>query len=323
VLVLAIMGAGTVTATASPLDAVAPPQVSVPNVSVPEVSVPQVSVPEVPVPEVPVPAAPVPAPTPPPVPVIEAPAAPSASLPAAVAPGSSQARTVGPTVEAVADRVVASGGSLSLGPAAGEGERAAERRREAARHRRAVRATIHRLRRKLRKVDHCLHLLPRKSRRVLRLHLGLGDARPRSRQAVARRMGTSWWRIRRMERRSLVQLRSADRADACGERAAGAKVFAVADAETGDVALASFTTPPPVTGAAEPQQERGRAQGGVRGETDSGSAPRAGGRGGPIGLVDSAAEDLQTLALILVGLVLAGFVLGLLGRVRRTGGPAQ
>jgi hypothetical protein len=323
VLVLAIMGAGTVTATASPVDAVAPPQVSVPSVPVPEVSVPEVSVPQVSVPAVPVPAAPAPAPAP----AIAVPAAQSVQVPAAVAPGSSTTRTVGPTVEAVADRVVASGGSLSLGPGAGEGERAAERRREAARHRRAVRVTILRLRRKVRRVDHCLHLLPRKSRRALRLHLGLGDARPRSRQAVARRMGTSWWRIRRMERRSLAQLRRADRAGVCGEAATDAgSAFAVAGTDSGGVALASFTTPPPATVPAVPQdqdQGQGQARGGVRGETDSGRAPRDGRRGGPIGLVDTAEEDLQTLALILVGLVAAGFLLGLLGRLRRTRGPAQ
>jgi hypothetical protein len=319
VLVLAIMGAGTVTATASPLAAVAPPQVSVPSVPVPEVSVPEVSVPDVSVPEVSVPAVPAPA-APAPAPVIEAPAARSVSVPAAVAPTGT--RAVGPTVEAVGERVIASGGSLSLGPGAGDSEQAAERRREAARHRRAVRTTIQRLRRKLRKVDHCLHLLPGKSRRALRLHLGLGDAEPRSRQAVARRMGTSWWRIRRIERRSLVQLRRADRADACGERTGAAASFAVADTGTGGFAPASFTTPPLANDAPAQEQDRGRAQGGARGETESGSDPRGNGRSGPIGLVDSAAEDLQTLALILVGLVGAGFVLALLGRLRRTGGPA-
>jgi hypothetical protein len=188
-----------------------------------------------------------------------------------------------------------------------------------------VRVTIYRLRRKLRKVSHCLHLLPREPRRALRLHLGLGDARPRSRQAVARRMGTSWWRVRRMERRSLVQLRRADRADACGEDTDGGGPFGVADAGSGGFALASVTTPPPaaVAPAPEERQGQGQAQGGVRGERESGSDPRGSGRGGRIGLVDSAAEDLQTLALILVGLVAAGFVLALLGRLRRTGGPAQ
>jgi hypothetical protein len=138
-------------------------------------------------------------------------------------------------------------------------------------------------------------------------------------------MGTSWWRIRRMERRSLVQLRRADRADACGEGTAGAAPFGVADSGAGGFALASLTTPPPADGAPQQEQEQGqgRAQGGVRGETKSGSEQRTGGRGSPIGLVDSAAEDLQTLALILVGLVAAGFVLALLGRLRRTGGPAR
>jgi hypothetical protein len=127
-----------------------------------------------------------------------------------------------------------------------------------------------------------------------------------------------------MERRSLAQLRRADRADACGERTAAGAVFGPASSGPGGgFALASVTTPLPASDAAPADQGRGRVQGGVRGERESGSDPRGAGRGGPFGLVDTEAEDLQTLALILVGLVAAGFVLGLLGRLRRTGGPAQ
>jgi hypothetical protein len=307
VLVLAIMGAGTVTAMAAPLNPPALPEVSVPSVPVPEVSVPSVPAP-----------APVPVPAPPPVPAVQVDAPPAGSA----------TRNVGPTVEAVAERAASTGASVVLGPRLDGRAPTAERRREAQRRRRAARATIERLRRRLRPVRHCLHVLPGKSRRTLRLHLGLGEARPRSRQAVARRMGTSWWRVRRIERRSLVQLRRADRAGACESSGPGTTTaFGPADTGIRTLAVAAVDAPaPPDVPLA--------GQGGVRGAGESGTAdsengggdassPGRSGRRGPIGLVDSATDDLQTLALILAVLLLAGFAVGLLARLRRPRGPAQ
>jgi hypothetical protein len=325
VLVLAIMGAGTVTAMAAPLNPPALPEVSVPSVPVPEVSAPSVPVPEVSVPSVPAPA-PVPLPAPAPVPVPALPPVPAVQV--AAPPAGSATRNVGPTVEAVAERAASTGASVVLGPRLDGRAPTAERRREAQRRRRAARATIERLRRRLRPVRHCLHVLPGKSRRTLRLHLGLGEARPRSRQAVARRMGTSWWRVRRIERRSLVQLRRADRAGACESSGAGTTTaFGLADTGIQRLAVAAVDVP-------APPDVPPAGQGGVRGAGESGTAdgengggdassPGRSGRRGPIGLVDSATDDLQTLALILAVLLLAGFAVGLLARLRRPRGSAQ
>jgi hypothetical protein len=322
VLVVAIVSAGAVTAAAAPVEVPSAPQVSVP--SVPQVPVPPVSVPEVPVPSVPAPVAPV-APAPQvqvPVPV---PAAPSVEIPAAgsvaaAAGGAASAggtRSVGPTVEAVADRIG------PVGYAGGSGDEGDFSR--SARERKAQRANIKRLRRKLRPIRDCLHLLARRPRRAIVLHLGLGDARPRSRQAVARRMRTSRRHVRGMERRSFARLRRADRAGACDGAATTTAVLGFGDAAGVAFALAGFS-PGGDDGAAPAVQVLGARESGGGGSGDADGEAGGGGQDAdrPIGLVDTAAEDLRTIALILGGLLVAGVAVAfVLARLRRPDRPLK
>jgi hypothetical protein len=330
VLLVAISSAGAVAAHAAPLDTRAVPQVQVPDVPVPRVSVPSAPVPSVPAPSVPAPSLPAPsAPSVPTLPHVSAPsipAVPNVHTPAGGAlsaggalPGTgSGVRAVGPggavgsTAGAVGSTAGAVAGRLMAQPPSGAFARDPRTRRD-------QRTAIKRVRRKLRPVRDCLHLLPRRSRKALVLHLGLGDARPRSRRAVARRLGTSWRRVRRMERISIARLRRADRAGACDEGASPATILGVS-AAGGDraFALASFTEDSGGGAAA--------GTGDVRGERESNSAGGGsadddgpdGARDRPIGLVDTAAEDLQSIALIMGGLLAAGVAVALLfGRLKR------
>lgn len=324
-LLVAISIAGAVAAHAAPLDVPAVPQTQVPDVPVPQVSVPSVPAPSLPAPSAPgSPSLPqASAPSVPAVPNVQAPAGGALSAGGALPGGSalpgtgSGVRAVGPagavgsTAGVVGSTAGAVAGRLMAQPPSGAFAR--DRRT-----RRAQRTAIKRVRRKLRPVRDCLHLLPRRSRRALVLHLGLGDARPRSRQAVARRLGTSWRRVRRMERISIARLRRADRAGACDEGVSPTTILGVSAAgRDATFAVASFT-----------EESGGGAAGGtgdVRGERESSSAGggspdgRAGGAGDrPIGLVETAADDLQTIALILGGLLAAGVAGALLiNRLRR------
>jgi hypothetical protein len=326
VLLLAISSAGTVTAPA------ASPQVPpVPNVQAPEVPVPSLPAPPLPapsapaVPSVPEVAVPVPAPVPavPAVPEVQAPHGgalqPGDALSAGSSvPGSgSGVRAVAPVAGSVGAMAGAVAGRVLARPPSGAFARDRGTRR-------AQRTAIRRVRRKLRPVRDCLHLLERRPRRALVLHLGLGDARPRSRQAVARRLGTSWRRVRRMERLSIARLRRADRAGACDADGSPATILGIPDAAEASFAVAAFTGAPAGGAPAGTGEVRGqRESGGADEERDDG-ADAAPGRDRPIGLVDTAAEDLQTLALILGGLLAAGVAVALLlARLRRPERPMK
>jgi hypothetical protein len=334
VLLLATSSAGAATAGAAPVDSPAIPQVQVPELTVPQVSAPSVPAPSVPAPSVPAPSAPAvpsvpqisaPAPS---VPVVQVPAGGALSAGAAlpglpgagsearsgesIGPAGAAAGSVGLTAGAVAGRLLAA-------PPSGAFARDPQRRR-------AQLAAVRRVRRKLRPVRDCLHLLARRPRMALVLHLGLGDARPRSRQAVARRLRTSWRRVRRMERTSIARLRRADRAGACDEP--GTPVTFLSLSGEGQE-QASFA----LTALGGTAAQDAAAGGEVLGARDAGDARGQGGAGGsagdtadsganrgdrPIGLVETSTDDLQIIALIVGGLLAAGVAAAyLIGRLRR------
>jgi sigma-70-like protein len=251
-------------------------QVRVPEVAVPPV-LPQPLPPLPPLPSppvpVPVPAAPV-APPIPPAPVLP-------SLPAPVLPGPSGATAAsapaadpGAIVERAAEAVWSSGGASAAAAAGGPDGGTAGDRAEARAERRAKRARARQVRRRLRRAlkrhGECRFLLTTRERRILRLHLGLGETEARSRRAVARRLDTSTGRVRRAERRAVRKLRRADRSGIC--ESPGLTTVSVSLAGSGpDAALAA------ALGAAGEAGAAGRSgaapDGGVLGER------RSGGRG--------------------------------------------
>lgn len=145
--------------------------------------------------------------------------APSATSPALPTPsGSATAGAPGGDLAGIVERAVE-----AVWPPGADGRAAGDRSdrdRGASRaERRARRARARRARRRLRRVverhSECRFVLTGRERRVLRLHLGLGEWEARSRRSVARRLETSSRRVRRLERRAIRKLRQADRSGAC------------------------------------------------------------------------------------------------------------
>jgi hypothetical protein len=299
----------------------------VPQVTVPQVAVPQVTVPEVTVPPV------VPQPLPqipsPPVPV---PSAPPPSAPAAVLPASSGATTasapaaaLGAIVERAAEAVWSPGGDDGAGGGTAQ-ERAgarAERRAKRARARQVRR----RIRRTLKRHSECRFLLTGRERRILRLHLGLGDREARSRQAVARRLETSTGRVRRAERRAVVKLRRADRAGICDKPALTAASAGLGGSGVAsELAVGVAATGGGVLGTRE---SGGRGGGSSDVAGGDGDGPRAGGY--TLGDPDGGLASLAWIAAVAASLtLLAGVlqlrrrgVLGLPDWLRRSDGPKR
>jgi hypothetical protein len=160
----------------------------------------------------------------------------------------------------------------------------------------------------------CRFVLTGRERRILRLHLGLGDQDPRSRQAVARRLDTSSRRIRRVERRAVRKLRRADRSGVCDQ-----PVVTLISAGIGASGLPAVVVggANAFVGSTGASQERGGVLG-ARGSGESrGDAPDAtgGDRDGPTrggysladpdsGLVALAAVAAAATALMLLAGVL-------------------
>ena len=182
------------------------PVVDVPPVSVPEVSVPEVTAPQVPQP---LPVVPQPLPAIPSPPVL----VPTAPAPSGAGTASTPAADLGAIVERAAEAVWSPGDDDGASGGTAE-ERAAARAERRAKRARA-RQVRRRIRRTLKRHSECRFLLTTRERRILRLHLGLGDRKARSRQAVARRLDTSTGRVRRAERRAVTKLRRAGRSGIC------------------------------------------------------------------------------------------------------------
>ena len=204
VLVAAVLGAGAVTASATP------PSLAQPSVPTPSVPVPLPSLPQLPV--SPAPPVPLPAPAPvlpaaPPVP-IQVPAAPQP--PAA---GTTGARALGQALGSATSEVASAPAQLASGRSQGA---AGGSQGRPGGWKRGERTHVRRLKRELRAYRGCFSVLPRRSQRILQLHLGLHPARrAHSREAIARRYETSTRAIARNEHRSVVRLRRASRSGAC------------------------------------------------------------------------------------------------------------
>jgi hypothetical protein len=277
----------------------------------PQVTVPPV-VPLPPPPEAPTaPTLPAP-PTPPPT---VSPAAPYPGLPvpsgsAAVAAAGSPATILERAMESVPWWVGDAGGDDG-GSARDRGS--APDRKAARAERRARRARERRVRRRLRRVverhRECRFVLTGRERRILRLHLGLGDYEARSRRAVARRLDTSSRRIRRIERRAVRKLRRADRSGICD-----APAMTLMNAGTGAGGLRAVL----VGGAGVSMASTGPSQesGGVLGARESGDsrdaapdANRGGGDGATRGGYRLADPDSGLVTLAWVAAAAAALML--------------
>jgi Sigma-70, region 4 len=189
-----------------------------------------------------------------------------------------------------------------------------------------------RIRRTLKRHSECRFLLTTRERRILRLHLGLGDRKARSRQAVARRLDTSTGRVRRAERRAVVKLRRAGRSGICDSPGLTAASFGLGgNGPAADLAAALIGE----GGTAPDGGVLGARGSGDRGG-DSPDAPagdRDGPRAGGYALAD-ANDGLTTLAWIAAVATALALLLGVLQLwrrgvlgmpewLRRSGGPGR
>jgi hypothetical protein len=297
------------------------PQVTVPPVTVPPV-VPQSQPPALP--PVPQLAAPRPlAPTPPP-------SAPPPALP--TLSGSATASAGAGDLAAIVERAVEAAWPPGAVGGAND-DRSARDRRASRAERRAKRARERQVRRRLRRIverhSECHFVLTGRERRVLRLHLGLGEHEPRSRLAVARRLETSSRRVRRLERRAIQKLRRADRSGICEQAAVtlvsgsvGAGGVPAVFADSADAPQESGS----VLGARRSGGSRGDRANATNGDTDGAAV-------GPFSLADGE-SGMVTLAWIVAtatALTLLAGVLQLWRRgvlelpewLRRTGGSGR
>ena len=150
------------------------------------------------------------------------------------------------------------GGTAPAGDAEGV---SAPRRSSAVRRERQIRRTVARL-------SGCLDELPSGQRRVLVLRGGV-DTAPRTRRAVARRLGVPVARVRKMELRGLRRARGLARAGACGEPAAAV----TSGDDTAGSVLASIEEGGTAAGAAESssQSQDRAAQGQLTSEQEQGA----------------------------------------------------
>lgn len=153
--------------------------------------------------------APGPTPTPPALPVTSGPPAPRPAPPRR--PNGSTSRITQPTSASSRPSHVRRPSATHVASPA----RAGKKRHHATSRSRKLHTAESRLRREVRSLHRCLRRLSRVERRVLKMRARLGASATTSRRAVAKRLGLSRRRVKRIETRGLKQLRAAKRKHTC------------------------------------------------------------------------------------------------------------